>query len=52
MADLHLQISRKCIHNRCSDPVETARYLVSASTELPAGMKHCEDNLHSRLSCL
>ena len=52
MADLHLEIRGKRIHNGCSDTVETAGYLVSAATELPAGMKHREDNLHSRLAGL
>ena len=52
MEDLHLEISGKCIHNRCSDTVEAAGYLVSAAAKLSAGMKHREDNLHSRLAGL
>ena len=50
--NLHFQIFRKRVYNRCSDAMQSPGNLVSSSAELSAGVEHGKYDLNSRLSRL
>ena len=52
VAYFYFKMFRKCVYNRRTDTVQTARYLVSAATEFTAGVKNCKYNFDCRNTLL